>query len=91
MRRDHKGGDVAPRNAASPFFPIPCVPYSHFTYGGLPLVLSCETAEEKADYLIDAFLVSKAVRYDIKGRKYIGSPSKFYFEDVGLRNARYKP
>ena len=40
------------------------------------------------DYLMDAFLVSKAVRYDIKGRKYIGSAAKFYFEDVGLRNAR---
>ena len=128
----------------------------YFTYGGLPLILSRETAEEKAeylmslfqkvylsdivdrhkvrnqeeldelvdilasavgsltnplklantfktvkkktisdktlkkymDYLMDAFLVSKVVRYDIKGRKYIGSPAKFYFEDVGLRNAR---
>ncbi len=128
----------------------------YFTYGGLPLILSRETAEEKAeylmslfqkvylsdiidrhkvrnreeldelveilasavgsltnplklantfksvkkktisdktlkkymDYLTDAFLVSKAVRYDIKARKYIGSPAKFYFEDVGLRNAR---
>ena len=128
----------------------------YFTYGGLPLILSRETAEEKAeylmslfqkvylsdivdrhkvrnreeldelvdilasavgsltnplklantfksvkkktisdktlkkymDYLTDAFLVSKAVRYDIKGRKYIGSPAKIYFEDVGLRNAR---
>ena len=128
----------------------------YFTYGGLPLILSRETAEEKAeylmslfqkvylsdiidrhkvrhqeeldelvdilasavgsltnplklantfksvkkktisdktlkkymDYLMDAFLVSKAIRYDIKGRKYIGSPAKFYFEDVGLRNAR---
>ena len=128
----------------------------YFTYGGLPLILSRETAEEKAeylmslfqkvylsdiidrhkvrnqeeldelvdilasavglltnplklantfktvkkktisdktlkkymDYLMDAFLVSKAIRYDIKGRKYIGSPEKFYFEDVGLRNAR---
>ncbi|MBR3403959.1 MAG: ATP-binding protein [Firmicutes bacterium] len=128
----------------------------YFTYGGLPLILSCVTPEEKAeylvslfqkvyisdiidrhkvrnqeelddlvnilassvgsltnplklantfktvkkktisdktlkkymDYLMDAFLVNKAVRYDIKGRKYIGSPTKFYFEDVGLRNAR---
>ena len=128
----------------------------YFTYGGLPLILSRETAEEKAeyltslfqkvyltdiidrhkirnreeldeltdilassvgsltnplklantfrsvkkktispntlkkymDYLSDAFLVSKAVRYDIKGKKYIGSPSKYYFEDTGLRNAR---
>ena len=128
----------------------------YFTYGGLPLILSRETAEEKAyylmtlfqkvylsdiidrhkirnqeeldelvdilasavgsltspqklaktfksvkqknisdktlkryiDYLTDAFLVSKAVRFDIKGKRYIGSPAKFYFEDVGLRNAR---
>lgn len=128
----------------------------YFTYGGLPLILSRETAEEKAeylislfqkvylsdivdrhhvrhqeeldelvdilssavgsltsslklsktfksvknktisdktlkkymDYLIDAFLISKAVRYDIKGKKYINSPCKFYFEDIGLRNAR---
>ena len=128
----------------------------YFTYGGLPLILSCVTPEEKAeylvslfqkvyisdiidrhkvrnqeelddlvnilassvgsltnplklantfktvkkktisdktlkkymDYLMDAFLVNKAVRYDIKERKYIGSPTKFYFEDVGLRNAR---
>lgn len=47
-----------------------------------------KTLRKYTDYLIDAFLVSKAVRYDIKGRKYIGSPSKYYFEDVGLRNAR---
>ncbi|MBP3308157.1 MAG: ATP-binding protein [Clostridia bacterium] len=128
----------------------------YFTYGGLPLVLSCEAPEEKAeylisqfkkvylsdlidrhkirnadefdelldilasaigsltnplklantfksvkgktisdktlkkylDYLIDAFLVSKAKRYDVKGKRYINSPAKYYFEDVGLRNAR---
>ena len=40
------------------------------------------------EYLEDAFLIHKAVRYDVKGRKYIGSPVKYYFEDVGLRNAR---
>lgn len=38
--------------------------------------------------MIDAFLVSKAKRYDVKGRKYINSPAKYYFEDIGLRNAR---
>ena len=127
----------------------------YFTYGGLPLILSCKTEEQKADYLTslfrkvylsdiverhkvrnlaeldelvgilasavgsltnplklantfksvkqksisdktlkkyldyltDAFLVSKAVRYDVRGKKYIGSPAKYYFEDVGLRNA----
>ena len=50
--------------------------------------ISDKTLKKYTDYLMDAFLVSKAVRYDIKGRKYIGSPSKFYFEDMGLRNAR---
>ena len=51
-------------------------------------IISDKTLKKYLDYLTDAFLVSKAVRYDIKGRKYIGSPAKFYFEDVGLRNAR---
>lgn len=50
--------------------------------------ISDKTLNTYIDYLTDAFLVSKAVRYDIKGRKYIGSPAKYYFEDVGLRNAR---
>ena len=50
--------------------------------------ISDKTLKKYMDYLMDVFLVSKAVRFDIKGRKYIGSPSKFYFEDVGLRNAR---
>lgn len=50
--------------------------------------ISDKTLKKYMDYLMDAFLVSKAARYDIKGRKYIGSPAKFYFEDVGLRNAR---
>lgn len=50
--------------------------------------ISDKTLKNYLDYLIDAFLVSKAVRYDIRGRKYIGSPAKYYFEDVGLRNAR---
>lgn len=36
----------------------------------------------------DAFIVNEANRYDVKGRKYIGTPLKYYFEDVGLRNAR---
>ena len=51
-------------------------------------IISDKTLKKYLDYLTDAFLVSKAVRYDIKGRKYIGSPAKFYFEDLGLRNAR---
>lgn len=128
----------------------------YFNYGGLPLVLSCKTPEEKAEYLIsqfkkvyvsdlverhkikngeefdelidilastigsltnplklantfksiknktisdktlknyleylqDAFLISRAKKYDVKGKKYINSPSKYYFEDIGLGNAR---
>lgn len=40
------------------------------------------------DYLKDAFLISTAQRYDVKGRRYIGSPMKDYFVDLGLRNAR---
>lgn len=50
--------------------------------------ISDKTIKNYIDYLIDSFLISKVTRYDIKGRKYIGSPSKYYFEDVGLRNAR---
>lgn len=50
--------------------------------------ISDKTIKNYIDYLIDSYLISKAVRYDIKGKKYIGSPSKYYFEDVGLRNAR---
>ncbi len=40
------------------------------------------------DYLQQAFMIDRAMRYDIKGKKYIGTPCKYYFEDVGLRNAR---
>lgn len=47
-----------------------------------------ETVQKWLEYLCDSFLVAKAVRYDVKGRKYIETPSKFYFCDLGLRNAR---
>lgn len=40
------------------------------------------------DYLCDSYLIEKAIRYDIKGKKYIDTPSKYYFTDLGLRNAR---
>lgn len=50
--------------------------------------ISDKTIKSYIDYLVDSFLISKATRYDIKGRKYIGSLAKYYFEDVGLRNAR---
>ncbi len=47
-----------------------------------------ETLKNYIDYLIDSFLIERAVRYDIKGKKYINTPSKYYFTDIGLRNAR---
>ena len=47
-----------------------------------------ETIKNYLDYFEDAFLLSKAKRYDIKGKKYINTPMKYYFTDVGLRNAR---
>ena len=46
-----------------------------------------KTISNHIDYLADAFLISKASRYDIKGRKYIGANMKYYFTDLGLRNA----
>jgi len=50
--------------------------------------LSAESVSRYLDYFIDAFMLSKAQRYDIKGRKYIGSPQKYYYCDIGLRNSR---
>ena len=46
------------------------------------------TISNHIDFLADAFLISKANRYDIKGRKYVGANLKYYFTDLGLRNAR---
>jgi len=50
--------------------------------------ISLNTIRQYIEYLEDAFVINKADRYNVKGRKYIGSPLKYYFEDVGLRNAR---
>lgn len=47
-----------------------------------------DTVKHYLDYLEDAFLIEKSLRYDIKGKHYIDTPSKFYFEDLGLRNVR---
>lgn len=49
---------------------------------------SVNTIAAYIESLKDAFLIAQAKRYDVKGRKYIGSPSKYYFVDLGLRNAR---
>ena len=50
--------------------------------------VSAKTINTYIDYLIDAFMITKALRYDIKGKKYINTPSKYYFTDIGLRNVR---
>ena len=49
--------------------------------------LASQTIAKYLSFMEDAFIVEKSVRYDIKGRKYIGTLSKYYFQDVGLRNA----
>ena len=49
--------------------------------------ISHNTIKTYIDYFIDSFLIDKAVRYDVKGKKYIDTPYKYYFADLGLRNA----
>ena len=50
--------------------------------------ISLNTIRQYIEHLEDAFIINKANRFNVKGRKYIGTPLKYYFEDVGLRNAR---
>ena len=57
-----------------------------FSSSGIPA--SDRTIGVYIDYLLDAFFISKAERYDVKGKKYIASPFKYYFTDLGLRNAQ---
>lgn len=57
-----------------------------FATNGIPT--TDKTISIYIGYLMDAFFISKAERYDIKGKKYIASPFKYYFTDVGLRNAQ---
>ena len=57
-----------------------------FSSNGMPV--SDKTIGTYIGYLLDAFFISKAERYDIKGKRYIASPFKYYFTDVGLRNAQ---
>ncbi len=52
------------------------------------IAIKSETIKNYTDYFIDSFLIERAIRYDIKGKKYINTPSKYYFTDIGLRNAR---
>ena len=50
--------------------------------------IGSETIDKYIGYFEDSFLIRKAIRYDVKGRKYIGTPAKYYYSDMGLRNAR---
>ena len=54
----------------------------------LKSTISRNTVVQYLGYLKDAFIINEANRYDVKGRKYIGTPLKYYYEDIGLRNAR---
>lgn len=51
-------------------------------------LVSPNTVTKYIDYFIDAFLINRARRYDVKGKRYISTPAKYYFCDMGLRNAR---
>ena len=53
---------------------------------GEKLTISSAAIGNYLEYLQDAFIISEAQRYDVKGRKYIGTASKYYFEDLGIRN-----
>lgn len=50
--------------------------------------ITYDTIKDYIEYLCDSFIIEKATRYDIKGKKYISTPFKYYFMDLGLRNAR---
>ena len=50
--------------------------------------ISNSTIKRYIDYFCDSFLIDSAMRYDVKGKKYIDTPVKYYFTDLGLRNAR---
>lgn len=61
--------------------------YNTFISNGITDI-SKNTIISYVDYLLDSFLIEKVERYDVKGKKYIQTPQKYYFADVGLRNAR---
>lgn len=52
------------------------------------ITISNATISKYLDYFIDAFIIDKSIRYDVKGKKYIDTPLKYYYTDIGLRNAR---
>ena len=61
--------------------------YNTFISNGMRDV-SKNTINSYIEYLLDSFLIEKTQRYDVKGKKYIQTPQKYYFADIGLRNAR---
>ncbi len=61
--------------------------YNTFISNGITGI-SKNTIISYLDYLLDSFLLEKVERYDVKGKKYITTPQKYYFADIGLRNAR---
>ncbi len=58
------------------------------TFSSNGMKVSEKTVSSYIGYLMDAFVLAKAERYDIKGKRHINSPYKYYFTDIGLRNAR---
>lgn len=70
------GSPTNPTKLSATFRSVKHIPI-HFT-----------TIKRYLDYLLDSFLISQARRYDVKGKRYINTPSKYYFVDMGLRNAR---
>ena len=52
------------------------------------LVVAPNTIKQYLDYFVDSFLIEKAYRYDVKGKKYLDTPLKYYYTDIGLRNVR---
>ena len=58
------------------------------TFNSNAIKTNVVTVANYIDYLIDAYVINKAERYNVKGKKYIGSPFKYYFTDIGIRNAR---
>jgi len=61
---------------------------THAMQNELGVRISIPTVQKYLEYLTDSFLFSKAERYDVRGKRYLDYPSKYYAEDVGLRNAR---
>lgn len=58
------------------------------TFNSKGIKVTDKTLRVYIDYLLDAFIIAKADRYDVKGKHYIATPAKYYFSDIGLRNAR---